>query len=72
MITRKNAIAAPRLGWSSTGRRIEHHSISVLSIQVTALPDGERYLEIVRDDRVLFGTRLEKASAEDLARLLMA
>ena len=57
-------------GWSCNDRAIQHHSVSILSMQVTKLPDGARYVEITQDDRVVFGERLDLAACADLARLL--
>lgn len=65
----ENAIPRP-LGWSVHDRAVQHHSISLLSIQVTRMDDGERYLEVVKDDAVVLGQKLTTFAATDLARLL--
>lgn len=65
----ENAISRP-LGWSTDDRRVQHHSVSLLSIQVTRMDDGERYVEVVKDDAVVLGQKLTASAATDLARLL--
>ena len=63
--------AMPRpLGWSARERAVQHHSISLLSIQVTKTGDGGRYIEMVKDDKVVFGQKFDATAANDLARLL--
>lgn len=65
----ENTVPRP-LGWSIHGRSIHHHTISALSIQVTKTTGGDRYFEVIDDDRIVFGKRLTATVAFDLARLL--
>ncbi len=65
----ENAMRRP-LGWSIDDRSVQHHSISVLSIQVTRMDAGERYVEVVKDDSVVLGRKLSSSAAAELARLL--
>jgi len=65
----ENTAPSP-LGWSVHDRAIHHHTISALSIQVTKIAEGDRYIEVVDGDRIVFGKRLTAAAASDLARLL--
>lgn len=65
-----NAMPCP-LGWFVKDRAIQHHTVRLLSIQVTSMDDGERYLEIIEDDRIIFGKKFTAAAAAELGRLLV-